>query len=630
MDGFSGSRVRALGIPAAACIALAASGLAQGPQLSLTDVTQASGVDWVQIENNTTMGAGAAFLDFDGDGWEDILLVGGDSEPGLYRSTQQGARFVRVQPSPLRGSVAMETMCVTVGDIDNDGDPDVFIGRYGPNQLFRNDGGGAFTEITTPLIAGGRYDWTATAAFGDADGDGHLDLYIGNYISPISSFPNHTPVPNLLLRGAGNGTFANVTSPVVAGAGTALATAWSDYDGDGDVDILVGNDFGSTVEANQLYRNDGPAPGGLAFSNVSAATGFDVSIYCMGIAIGDYDRDGDLDSYFTNMGRNAFLRNDGSSFTDVADATGTDLTHDLDAGAPVLATSWGTGFHDFDSDGWLDLYVSNGFITSDPSLPNGLFVRDVLFRHDGPSLTYTRMSQPLSNAIGRGAAFADYDRDGDVDILQVNVMGPPVLWRNDSPRRGRFLTATLEGTVSNRDAIGARVTVDTGSFSAVREVRRSDSFESSSSRNLHFGLGVGARGQRVHVRWPSGIEQTRLDVPLDRHMSLREPSVTVLGAASATRSVPQGKLLEFRATLRNHLSATEIGAYVPQLRTAAGDLVWMGPIRVVTLLPSEDRAILETLLVPSAVGDPGQFGLRLVWAAADAAISLSEAEAPVR
>ncbi len=620
-----------LGRAVVASAALAAGSSAQGPQLSLTDVTQAAGIDWVQVENNTTMGAGAAFLDFDGDGWEDILLVGGDAEPGLYRSTQQGTRFVRVNPSPLRGSVAMETMCATVGDIDNDGDPDVFLGRFGFNQLFRNDGGGAFTEITTPLIAGNRYDWTAAAAFGDYDGDGHLDLYIGNYISPASSFPNHTPVPNALLKGWGNGTFTNATSPVVAGAGTALAAAWSDQDGDGDVDILVGNDFGSTVEPNQLYRNDGPAAGGAwTFSNVSSASGFDVAIYCMGIAIGDYDRDGDLDSYFTNMGRNVFLRNDGATFTDVTGPTGTDLTYDIDAGAPVLATSWGTGLHDFDNDGWLDLYVSNGFITSDPSLPNGLFVRDALFRHDGPSLTYTRMSQPLSNAIGRGAAFSDFDRDGDVDVLQVNVMGPPVLWRNDSPRRGRFLTATLEGTTSNRDALGARVSVDTGSFTAIREVRRTDSFESSSSRTLHFGLGAGARGERIHVRWPSGIEQTRYDVPLDRHLALREPTVTVRDATSTKRAVSQGTLLEFRATLQNHSPSSGPAGYVPQLRTAMGDLVWMGPIQVTTLQGGENRPLLQTLVVPAAIGDPGRFGLRLVWTAADAAISLADAEARVR
>jgi hypothetical protein len=609
---------------------LAASGLsAQQPSLVLTDVTRAAGIDWVQVENNTMMGAGAAFLDFDGDGWEDVLLVGGDAEPGLFRNLG-GAAFVRVTPTPLRGAIQAETMCVAVGDIDNDGDPDVFIGRFGPNQLFRNDGGGTFTELTTPELAGPRFGFTTTAAFGDFDADGCLDLYIGNYIAPGSTPPNHTPMPNHLFRGRGDGTFVDVTSPVVAGAGTALATAWSDFDGDGDVDILLANDFGATVEPNRIYRNEGPAAGGWAFSERSAALGADLRIFCMGIAIGDYDRDGDLDAYYTNMGRNVFLRNDRLRFADVTEATGTDLTWDEDTSPRLLATSWGTGLHDFDNDGWLDLYVANGHIPADPNMANGLRTRDVLFRHDGPSLRYSRVTQPLSDGVGRGVAFADFDQDGDVDVLQANVGAAPVLWRNDSPRRGRWAEVRLRGRLSNRDAIGARVELEIGEFVAVRELRRNDSYQSASSARLHFGLGANDRIRRARLRWPSGVEQELHDLAVDRVHDLVEPLVTVDDARLRTFDLRVGTLLLFKARLRAHADGDAPTAVFPQLRGPDGAVLWQGDPSPVRLRAGQLRPAVRVLFVPRHLGDPLRMGLTFVWSVADTTGALDESALLVR
>ena len=344
---------------------------AQSP-IAFTDVTTAVGIDWVQVDRRFRMGAGGAFLDYDGDGWQDVLLSGGDSTPTLYRNLN-GTSFQRVENAAFPRSLGQSYMCVTVGDIDNDGDPDVFFGRFGPNLLFRNDGGGVFTDITTPSLRGAVSEWTTTAAFGDYDNDANLDLYIGNYVMRPSFYPMHRPTPNELHRGNGDGTFADVTTPTVAGAGTALATAWTDFDADGDVDIFLGNDFGAFVEPNQVYRNDGPSALGTerGFSSVSQQLSADIGVFCMGIAIGDIDRDLDFDYYFTNLGRNVLLRNDGSAFADITTATRTELTFDLNTSSPVLfATSWGTGFHDFDNDGWLDLYVSNGHIPSAPEIDN--------------------------------------------------------------------------------------------------------------------------------------------------------------------------------------------------------------------------------------------------------------------
>lgn len=623
----------------ALCASLGCVSHTFGQQLVMTDVTQAVGITWEQIENNTMMGAGVAFLDFDGDGWLDILLAGGDAIPTLYHNEHGGTSFVAVTPSPLGTNPRYECMCVTVGDIDNDGDPDVFLGRFGRNALFRNDGGGRFTDITTPQLAGGQYEFTTTAAFGDFDGDGNLDLYIGNYITPGGVPPHHIPTPNVLLRGHGDGSFTDVTSPITAGAGTALASTFSDFDGDGDPDILLENDFGAFVEPNQIYRNDGPVGGLWRFTQCAQQVGADVGMFCMGIAIGDIDRDGDLDYYLTNMGRNVLLRNVSGHFTDIATQTGTELTWDIETSPLLLATSWGCGFADFDCDGWLDLYVSNGFIPADPAMANGEHTRNVLFRNDGPALTFSRQTQPLDDGIGRGCAFGDFDNDGDVDILQGNIGARPVLLRNDSPRAGHWLRASLQGRKSNRDALGARVDLDTGSFTAVREVSRNSSFESSSDARLHFGLADASRSRRIAVRWPSGIEQTLFDRDGDRAETIVEPVATLEGGRMRSFPVPFGRLVWFHADLVNQ-GTTAVDVLVePQVRGGwdatprfadPGDTLWHGRARRVHLETGHARPLDEVLFVPRLPRLPAITNLDFVWMAADAGLGVDEEKFTIR
>ncbi|MCC6783255.1 MAG: CRTAC1 family protein [Planctomycetes bacterium] len=612
--------------------------VAQQPQLVLTDVSAATGLDWRQIDNNTLMGAGGAFLDFDGDGWLDILLCGGDAVPGLYRNVGGGTRFVAVTPSPFDDRMGAEWMCATVADIDDDGDPDVFFGRFGPNALFRNDGGGRFTDITTPLVAGGRFEFTTSAAFGDFDADGNLDLYVGNYITPGGPPPHHIPTPNLLLRGHGDGTFSDATTPVTAGAGTALATTWSDHDGDGDADILVANDFGAFVEPNRIYRNQGAA-GAFGFIEVSAAMHADLRIYCMGIAIGDIDRDRDLDYYFTNLGRNVLLRNDGSRFTDVTGAAGVELEFDVDTSPRLLATSWGCGLFDFDSDGWLDLYVSNGHIPADPALANGTRTRNVLYRHDGPSLTFSRCTQPLDDGIGRGAAFGDYDNDGDVDVLQVNVAGAAVLARNDSPRRGHWAGAMLRGRASNADALGARVALELGDFTALREVSRNSSYQSSSDVRLQFGLGANDRIRTAALRWPSGIGQELHDLDVDAYHGFVEPAVTVERGDLWSQDLLFGRLLWFRAELVNHSTNAVPCGIEEQVRAgydaapvfgSPGETLWRGAARAIVLEAGARRTLHRLLWVPRAPFFPRRPNLDFVWVVTDAARAIDECKLGVR
>ncbi len=586
--------------------------------LALTDVTLAAGITWQHNDGATMMGACGAFLDYDKDGRLDLLLGGGFSQTTLYRNVG-GGRFAEVTPPPFPAPDGWETMCLTVADFDDDGDPDVFVGRYGPNRLFRNDGVGpggtpTFTDITTGALAG--TDFTTTAAFGDYDGDGNLDLFVGNYIGPRGSYPNHQPTPDHLFRGHGDGTFTDVTDPGLAGQGTALASAFTDFDQDGDVDLWVCNDFGATVEPNRLHRNDGPNPvGGWSFAQIANTAGTDLAMFCMGIASGDYDHDGDLDRYFTNLGRNVLLRDDGGVFADVTATAGVELTHDPDTTPQLLATSWGCGFHDFDHDGWVDLYVSNGHIPAAPAIANGRNTRNTLYRHDGASLTFTETGGRLDDGIGRGAAFGDFDNDGDVDVLQVNIDRRPVLLRNDSPRRGQWFAPRLIGRLSHRDAIGAFARAEVATFTAVREVRRNDSFESSSEPRLHFGLGQTDRVRAFDVRWPSGIEQQLYDLPVDGRLDLVEPVVTVEGLAVQRQATASGETIRSSATLVNHDSRSVAVVWIPDVRAGdattrpgipAGTRVWSGRLSLAILQPGERRPISFTENVgpgPHAVPD---------------------------
>ncbi len=601
--------------------------------------TAAAGITWVQIDPGIIMGGGGAFLDYDGDGWQDILLVGGRTQPELYRNVG-GTQFV-LQPQaafPLPVHPVLD-MCVSVADFDNDGDPDVFLGSWGPNHLYRNDGGGIFTDITPPGIAG-IVEWTTSGAWGDYDGDGNLDLYIGNYVMPPFMFPNHTPTPNKLFRGHGNGTFTDVTTPVVAAAGTTLATAWSDYDGDGDIDLFVGNDFGEFVEPNRLLRNDGPGPGGTwDFTDVSVAMGADAGIYCMGIAAGDIDRDLDLDYYFTNIGTNVMLRNDRGGFTDVTFATGTDATQDPVA-PKLFATSWGIGFFDFDQDSWLDLYVSNGHIPAAASIANGTTTPNMLFRNDGGGTTFTEVATSAAaddRGKGRGVAFGDYDNDGDIDVLQVNVQAAPVLLQNITVNPGNWARVELEGVMSNRDALGARLEATLSDHVQLREVARNFSYESSSEQATHFGLGANTIIRELAVRWPSGIEQQVYDLPANVEYALLEPRVTV-DVDIQMMGPPSAPMLHATAMFTNHTGQPITIFEQVELRFAhnppvpagpPGTPLWIGPSGNRTIPASGVDTAVFTMAMPLSLVAPTPI-VDLVWRAIEGTTQYDDAKVGVR
>lgn len=507
------------------------------------------------------MGAGAAFLDVDGDGLLDIALS--SESVGVRIYLNQGATFVDATAALNVAPYAApdHAMGLTAADYDNDGDTDLYVTALGPNRLYRNDGGVLVDVTATAGVGDAR--WSTAAAFGDYDGDGDLDLYVGNYVA-APNFPFHTPYPNALYRNDGDGTFTDVSAAMgVEGAGTTLAVTWTDFDGDRDLDLFVCNDFGAFVQPNQLYRNDG-----VGFTNISDVAGFDVGIFCMGIAAADYDGDLDLDYYFSNLGRNVFLENAANTFVDVTVPTGTALATDQ-CRAPLLTTSWGVGFVDFDNDGAQELYVSNGYVPAQGPIANALDSPNALFLLGAPSTDIAESAGVDDRQRGRGVAFGDYDNDGDIDVLQANVVGDALLYRNDSPAQGAHLALDVEGRLSNRDGFGARVEATFGATTRVREVNANFSYQSSSDPRVYFGAGSAVIADRVRLRWPSGVTQTLYDVPTGMTVAVTEPAVTATIASIAPNPVAPGQTLNVTIGFANASSNATTVAWVVDFATAS-------------------------------------------------------------
>jgi hypothetical protein len=430
---------------------------------------------------------------------------------------------------------------VAVGDMDNDGDPDVYVTNFGPDTLYRNNGDGTFTDVS--LAAGIRNPaWSASALFFDYDLDGDLDLYVANYLAwdrhvpcsdragkPDYCGPRAYPgIADVLYRNDGDGTFSDVSaaSGISGAPSKGLGVTTADFDANGYPDVFVAND----AVPDQLWLNQGDGTFregalylGLAVDSMgSAGAG-------MGVALGDADGDGDLDLYVTQIfdENNDFFRNLGEmGFADetaVARLIGPDRA----------MTGFGTGFFDFDNDGDLDLAVANGRIMRDTLLTGGNAPHywdhyaepNLLFENDGHA-TFANVSA-RSGAFAslvensRGLAFGDVDNDGDIDLLVVNEGGRARLLRNDVGHQGHWLLARAVDPRLERDALGARISVRAGGRTLRRIVAPAYSYLSSSDTRVHFGLGDAARVERIEVRWPDGRTESFPGGPADRILTLR-------------------------------------------------------------------------------------------------------------
>lgn len=518
------------------------------PSTGLNDITAKAGI---QFQHNSgayggkllpeTLGSGCAFLDYDADGWQDILLINGMDWPGhkrqrstlkLYKNNRNGT-FTDVT-SRAGLDIEVYGMGVAVGDYNNDGFPDILITCVGQNRLFRNTGKGSFVDVTRASGLHGREGLSTSALWFDYDRDGLLDLFVCNY---VRWSPEHDVFCSLdgqrksyctpeayrgdtcwLFHNRGDGTFEDVTatSGIFDSSSKSLGVAMLDFDQDGWSDLLVAND----TQPNKLYRNlrngkfkDVAVEAGLAFSSEGKARAG------MGVDVGDFDNSGKPGIAITNFDNEMI-----GLYRAVRQGTYDDVSIAAGVGLPSKTTlGFGCVFFDVDLDGLLDLAVANGHI--EETVRNirgnvGYAQPPQLFLNEGGG-KFRDVAAEIKGGfaqakVGRGLAYGDFDRDGDLDLLLTTNNGPAYLYRNDWTTHAHRLRLYLTGTKSNRDAIGATIRIFYGGQMQSRLVHGGSSYLSQSELPVTFGLGNRDRIERVQIAWPSGAAEEFKDLGADK------------------------------------------------------------------------------------------------------------------
>jgi hypothetical protein len=497
-------------------------------------------------------GCGCAFIDYDNDGWMDIFLLAGTRLEGappeatnrLYKNNRDGTFTDVTDKAGLRAAGWANGVCIA--DYNNDGFEDIFCTYFGQNRLYRNNGDGTFTDVTKAagLLEDGPARWGAGCAFVDYNRDGHLDLFVSNYIRfsfehapvpgesstcnwkgiPVNCGPRGLPTGrHSLYHNNGDGTFTDVTKQ----AGIAVATesygmtvVTADFDEDGWPDIFVACDSTPSLlfmnNHDGTFREEGVLRGVALSDDGMEQAG-------MGVGIGDYNLDGHLDLFKTHfIGDTCGLyRNDGKGNFD-------DVTRLAKVAVETRFTSWGTGMVDLDNDGYPDVLFVTGSVYPEVErkLPQYPYKNPrVLFRNLGNS-TFEEMGGTVGEGIttphsSRGCAFGDFDNDGDMDVLIVNLNEPPSLLRNDLDPKQHWIKVKLEGVKSNRSAIGARVLVHYGGKTQAQAVVSQSSYYSCNDPRLHFGLGA-VKLVDIDVYWPNGLHESYKQVGADQLVTFRE------------------------------------------------------------------------------------------------------------
>lgn len=534
---------------AVGCLLVASPVRSQEPcfRFPFQDVAGVSGIEFRhrngaagQKHLPETMGSGVAWLDFDGDGWLDLYFGqsgayppagGSEAANRLFRNLGDGRfRAVEGTGAEERG-YAQGTLAA---DFDGDGATDLYLANVGADAQLRNLGDGTFAVVPLPPATGAA-NWSSAAAAADGDGDGDLDLYVVRYVDydyQADLFCGDAETgerdycdPSIFLgqvdryfRNRGDGTFEEVTAAVglETSRGRGLGVLFVDLDGDGAPDLYVSND----LNLNLLYRNrgDGTFEDQTLLSGAGASSDGQVEAG-MGLGVGDFDGDGDPDLAVSNFDveTNTFYLNHGELFFEDASATS-------GFGIPSFnRLGFGLAVADYDRDGHLDVYIANGHIYERPKRENVAYRQpDLLLAGDGRGGFAVQPCAWLDEnpRVSRGAATADFDNDGDIDLAVTSNDDEASLLRNEARTRG-WLGAELIGQSPNTAAVGARVELDTTAGRQVRWVIAGQSYQSSADRRAHFGLG-GARGERLEIRWPNGARQRLVRVPADRYLRFIE------------------------------------------------------------------------------------------------------------
>ncbi len=498
-----------------------------------------------------TVGCGCAFFDYDNDGWMDIFLLSGSSMAGapsgasnrLYRNNRDGTFSDVTEKAGLRFTGWGSGVCV--GDYNNDGWEDLFCTFYGQNKLYRNNGDGTFTDVTKQAgLENSKTRWGAGCTFLDYNRDGHLDLFVSNYVQfdathipkpgqdvycnwkgvPVNCGPRGlAPGYHSLYRNNGDGTFADVS--VRAGidglrGSYGMTVVAADFDEDGWPDIFVACDSTPSLllmnQRNGTFREEGVIRGVALSDDGMEQAG-------MGVGVGDYDLDGHLDLFKTH-----FTDDTGGLFHNNGKAEFENTTMAAHVGTENRYICWGAGIVDLDNDGFPDLFMTAGSVYPEvektlPQYPNKN--PRVVFRNLG-NRSFEELIEEAGPGVAaahcsRGCAFGDFDNDGDIDILIVNLSEAPSLLRNDVSGNNHWLKVKLVGTKSNRSAIGARVLARYGRKIQAQEVLSQSSFYSANDPRLHFGLG-GETSADLEIRWPSGLRQTLKGVEANQIVVVKE------------------------------------------------------------------------------------------------------------
>ncbi|MGC2473900.1 MAG: CRTAC1 family protein [Candidatus Sulfotelmatobacter sp.] len=496
-------------------------------------------------------GCGCAFIDYDNDGWMDIFLLCGTRLEGapeqasnrLYRNNRDGTFTDVTENAGLHAVGWANGVCV--GDYNNDGFEDIFCTYFGPNRLYRNNGNGTFTDVTKEAgLLNSETRWGAGCSFVDYNRDGHLDLFVSNYVRfdmakapipgdgatcnwkgiPVNCGPMGLPTGrHLLYRNNGDGTFTDVSKDSGIDKATetyGMTVVAADFDEDGWPDIFVACDSTPSLlfmnNHDGTFREEGIVRG-VAYSDDGMEQAG------MGVGIGDYDLDGHLDLFKTHfMGDTCgIFRNDGKANFD-------DRTRAAKIGVETRFVSWGTGLVDLDNDGYPDIFIVTGSVYPEVErkLPDYPYKTPrVVFRNLGNG-TFEELGDEAGPAVvephsGRGCAFGDFDNDGDIDILIINMNEPPSLLRNDLAGKQNWIKILLVGVKSNRSAIGARVLVHYGSKVQAQARVSQSSYYSSSDPRLHFGIGE-SKIVDVEIYWPSGLHERHNAITANQLVTIRE------------------------------------------------------------------------------------------------------------